>query len=532
MDGLFLENGPFRVNKDLTLSFNHGSWHQFATMIYVDQPVGTGFSYVSIPDLLTNMTEVADYFTIFLDRFFETFPDLQEHDMYIAGESFAGTYIPYIARRMVKDPAVPPKYNLKGLAIGNGWMDPARQYDAYFDFAVDKGLLSGDYKDKARELLDVCHKLIKDNGERIYYKVCEEIFSTVVDQSITEVNGEKICINEYDIRLTGPYPVCGLEWPNELTEVTKYLRKDEVKAAIHVSSGMAWTECVGKVSRALNGDESVPSYKLLPELLETLPVLLFSGDQDFICNHLGTEMMIGNMTWKGKTGFDTSISQNWYINETIVGYTIWARNLQYVLILNGSHMVPYDKPLELLDMINRFMGVGGGIVDGMLSRVGEKNSISEPIVSESIASTTFIEELEETGSADKPKVEEKEAYSWGGIFLVMVVLSIGGFSFFWIRSRKVAREGATTKGLFSSLLGGGGRTSMRDYGDEESNELDDLVVEDPTIFNADEFESDEEVSSRQDERETNDGESQHFMLVEGTRYVDGEFDDFQEADQR
>lgn len=34
MDGLFLENGPFRANKDLTLSVNPGGWQNYATNIY------------------------------------------------------------------------------------------------------------------------------------------------------------------------------------------------------------------------------------------------------------------------------------------------------------------------------------------------------------------------------------------------------------------------------------------------------------------------------------------------------------------
>ena len=41
---------------------------------------------------------------------------------------------------------------------------------------------------------------------------------------------------------------------------------------------------------------------MLPRVLERIPVLLFAGDQDFICNYLGQESLIQALTWNGGTG--------------------------------------------------------------------------------------------------------------------------------------------------------------------------------------------------------------------------------------
>jgi carboxypeptidase D len=54
------------------------------------------------------MTEVGTSFTKFLDLFFEVFPDRATNEvlsisLYLAGESFAGTYIPYIAHQMLRE---------------------------------------------------------------------------------------------------------------------------------------------------------------------------------------------------------------------------------------------------------------------------------------------------------------------------------------------------------------------------------------------------------------------------------------------
>lgn len=40
MMGLFVENGPFKVQQDLKVTLNPHSWHKEAYMLYIDQPLG------------------------------------------------------------------------------------------------------------------------------------------------------------------------------------------------------------------------------------------------------------------------------------------------------------------------------------------------------------------------------------------------------------------------------------------------------------------------------------------------------------
>lgn len=53
---------------------------------------------------------------------------------------------------------------------------------------------------------------------------------------------------------------------------------------------------------------SASSITLLPSVLERIPVLLFAGDQDYICNHMGIEKLIDRMAWNGEKGLDVSPS--------------------------------------------------------------------------------------------------------------------------------------------------------------------------------------------------------------------------------
>ena len=56
-------------------------------------------------------------------QFFNKFEEFKEHDLYIAGESYAGVYVPYLVYQIDKynnDSSHSFKFNLKGMIIGNG----------------------------------------------------------------------------------------------------------------------------------------------------------------------------------------------------------------------------------------------------------------------------------------------------------------------------------------------------------------------------------------------------------------------------
>lgn len=80
-------------------------------------------------------------------------------------------------------------------------------------------------------------------------------------------------------------------------------QRRDVKAALHSQAkSEAWVECQSRVGRELGSVGEQSSITLLPRLLERIPVLLFAGDQDFICNYLGQESLIQALTWNGGTG--------------------------------------------------------------------------------------------------------------------------------------------------------------------------------------------------------------------------------------
>jgi hypothetical protein len=85
MDGAMMEVGPYRVRDGGKLEYNNGSWDEFANLLFVDQPVGTGFSYVNTDSYLTDLNQMVDHMMIFLEKWFALFPEYEHDDVSCTG---------------------------------------------------------------------------------------------------------------------------------------------------------------------------------------------------------------------------------------------------------------------------------------------------------------------------------------------------------------------------------------------------------------------------------------------------------------
>ncbi|KAI0601492.1 Alpha/Beta hydrolase protein [Biscogniauxia sp. FL1348] len=498
-DGAMMEIGPYRLKDENTLEYNNGSWHEFANLLFVDNPVGTGYSYVDTNNYVHELDEMASQFIIFLEKWFNLFPEYEHDDIYIAGESYAGQHIPYVAKAILdrnKQPQTKVPWSLKGLMIGNGWVAPNEQYEAYLTFAYEKGIvqkgsdiagrLESQYRECRKELATLAANKVDDVA-------CEAVLQDMLRLTQTKNSkGESECVNMYDVRLKDTYPSCGMNWPPDLAYVTPYLRKKEVTEALHVSpnKNTGWTECNGAVGNAFSVKNSMPSVELLPDLLKETNVLLFSGAEDMICNHLGTEAFIGNMQWNGGKGFEISPGnwaprRDWTFEGEAAGFWQEARNLTYVLFYNASHMVPFDYPRRSRDMLDRFMGVDIGSIGGTPS---ESLLDGEKLPDTSVGGVSNTTETEQAAKDQELKEAKWAAYRKSGevvLAIVAVGAAIWGVYIWRLRRRSAGYTGLP---IIAERTRGTGLENFRnkrtnrdvEAGDFDESELDDLHVASPT----------------------------------------------------
>lgn len=326
-------------------------------------------------------------------------------------------------------------------------------------------------------------------------QVCEQILQDILKSTITKKKGteDQECVNMYDIRLRDTWPSCGMNWPPDLPDVTTYLRREEVMKALHIlvpgnPTPKPWQECSGPVGGAFRAMNSKPSVQLLPDILKEVPIVLFSGASDLICNHIGTEDLINNLSWNGGKGFEITPGtwaprRDWMFEGENAGFWQEARNLTYVLFHNSSHMVPFDYARRTRDMLDRFMRVD-------IANIGGKPTDSR--IDGQKGFETSVGGHPNSTAAEEAQKEKLAAAKWsayyksGEIALVVVIIVAGLWGFYVYRDRS-SRAGYN--GVFGGLLPGDSSERLRgamglenmrhkrgdvEAGDFDVEELDDL----------------------------------------------------------
>ncbi|MCJ1475412.1 Cell death protease [Lambiella insularis] len=485
MDGALMEVGPYRTKDDSSLKYNDGAWDEFANLLFVDNPVGTGFSYVDTDSFDHELNDMANHMVIFLQKYFELFPEHEDNDFYLAGESYAGQHLPYIAKAILeRNTDAAKKWNLSGLLIGNGWIAPQEQSYAYLEYAYKFGLVEkgSDMGKQLENKQTLCAQALDKDGKNAHvdYPQCESILQEIL--RLTVKNGR--CPNMYDIRLDDTFPSCGMNWPPDLANITPYLRRKDVVDALHINPDKrsGWTECNGAVGGAFRARNSKPSIALLPDLLKQVPILLFSGDKDLICNHLGTEELIHNMEWNGGKGFELSPGtwaprRDWTFENQPAGIYQEARNLTYVLFYNSSHMVPFDYPRRTRDMLDRFLKVDIGSIGGIPadSRIDGEKGLETSVGGH--PNSTAAEQV----AKEKLDQERWSAYYRSGFIalVVVIILAMGWGWYVWRDRRRTSGYQGVFGGSDTRMMQENGMRSDVEAADFDESELDDLHVVKP-----------------------------------------------------
>merc|ERR1712223_478530 len=152
MFGLLEIHGPiqavFAGNGDVVAEPNPGAWTKKANMIYIDNPVGAGFSHAKDEALPHSQEEVARDLYEALKQWFTMFPEYRPNDFYVFGESYGGKWVPTISNKIHEENLNSDfKINLVGLGIGDGFTSP-QETAVYAEYMYGVGLIDIAARDK------------------------------------------------------------------------------------------------------------------------------------------------------------------------------------------------------------------------------------------------------------------------------------------------------------------------------------------------------------------------------------------------
>jgi len=339
MYGLLFENGPNTLHNG-TIYENPYAWNNNLTMIFVDNPVGTGFSHSSVDQMVQTGADIQQFAEDFVLAFLNKYPQFKGRDMYLTGESYGGHHIPYYANRLFQLGKSNPDINLKGVAIGNGWVAASQIYLSYPNYLLQEGMINQTQFDSMQPAASGCSFLMKYNpvaaqGQATNY--CDYYWDLVVVNS----TGEEY-FDVYDIRRS--------TYPDE-SQVVDFLAMPETLNFVQASKFNALMND-DVYTQLVRLDWRVDTSPFLQPLLDAgLKVLAYNGNKDFICNYISGDYWTSNTTWTGQANFN-KVTQ---YADLGWGKVKQYNNFAFAIIDQAGHMVPMDQPENAKLMLDWFI---------------------------------------------------------------------------------------------------------------------------------------------------------------------------------
>ena len=349
--GLFAENGPFDVDADLNLVTRNFSWSNTHNLLYIDNPTGTGFSFTDDEaGYARSEDDVARDLYSALTQFFTAFEMFRDNDFYVSGESYAGKYLPAIVHKIhVENPTAELKINVKGMAIGDGFVDPINQVD-YSEYFYNVGLIDAKQSEQFRDAATQTAELINRGDLEAAFLLWDALLIVTVYPYPSLFENMTGFTNQYNYLTpndAGPEPF------------NDFLQLPTTRAAIHVGN-LPYNEDADSVIRFMIGDEMNTTKPLVASILDAgYRVLIYSGQLDICVPYPLTERWLASMEWHGAEQYRAADRLIWREQGEIAGYVRQVDNLSEVLVRNSGHMVPADQSEVAYALITRFTGTHG-----------------------------------------------------------------------------------------------------------------------------------------------------------------------------
>ena len=400
MLGFLQEHGPYVMEDETNyFHYNNYSWNLEANMLYIEMPAGVGYSYCgeSKCTFNDNTTGVQNLNAIL--NFFKLFPEYQQHDLFVSGESYAGVYVPYVVALMdeynqnvTESGKEEFQFNLKGFMVGNGVTNWKYDGDTnYLKIGYWFNLYSQSIENQMKyygcnyydidimplDKLDAnrtqCMQLRRQFSNLTSYINVYDLYRRCLDPGVAndtedlykyyEIDGE---IKKYKAKFThadytpwlfkkhlqgtpelggSPPP------PNPLGSCTfglpllEWTNDKEVRQLLHIPKEVqAWEMCSTSVGYHMQPEASQFIYERLDGKYRTL---FYSGDTD------GAVPTHGSQQWMAELGWKTSEERRqYYVDGQVAGFVSELdRNFTFGTVHGCGHMAPQWKRPQTYHLI-------------------------------------------------------------------------------------------------------------------------------------------------------------------------------------
>ncbi|XP_062113315.1 serine carboxypeptidase-like 7 isoform X1 [Humulus lupulus] len=379
--GLVYEIGPLnykieKYNGSLPkLILNHYSWTKVSNIIFVDSPVGTGFSYskTSSVNHWNDFKQLDDLFQFF-KKWLINYPEFISNPVYIAGDSYAGMIVPALFQLIsngIKESTI-PSITLKGYILGNPLTDHSTNQNYKIPFTHGMALISDELYKSLENNCRGEHKNIDPNNTKClktfqYYQKCiagihenhileldcprdRSLKPHKIRRWFNQMNSQVFLL--FDDDDDSPFPPFGCR--NYDHQLSRYWANNgDVRKALHIRKGSIheWLRCNHDLGDQYKVD-IVSSFQYHVNLsAKGYRSLIYSGDHDMTVPFLATQAWIKSLNYSIVDEW-----RSWIVEDQVAGFTrSYSNQMTFATVKGAGHTAPQYKQKECFAMFQRWI---------------------------------------------------------------------------------------------------------------------------------------------------------------------------------
>ncbi|XP_049512821.1 probable serine carboxypeptidase CPVL isoform X2 [Dermacentor silvarum] len=348
--GQFLEFGPLGLDADGKLYKRLHTMQSDVSVIYLDVPVGSGYSFTKdtsgYPD---NLEGIAAEAIEFLAQFLVLFPEYKERDFYAAGESYGARYAIAIAYQLRTEQVERVPLKLQGAIAGDGFMGSIFDVADSGEFLYQASMVTPKGRDALAKQFSTMRSLVAEGKET---EALQILLQTIFANPTSPTLFQNLTL--YNQQASALYS----EAPASMFKLYEYVDTKEFREAIHVGLDVEFQKINQDLLTSIELDYLRDISAEVELLLNTSKMMFYMGQVDTLFPSTNQRAHLRSLNWTGASEYRSAPRNEWTARSGSVGisgYIVRVRDLTEAVVLGAGHYAAVDKSDEVNYLINNFV---------------------------------------------------------------------------------------------------------------------------------------------------------------------------------